>query len=218
MADSRRHIPSFRGPEASRFCPYQIRQGRVGTTWLFGFALMCELPSVATARPAKSLPGEEGVAGETSAAHKSASGQKVSGKGEGEGKAESGDSAEVSRHPPIPTATPNAPRSKNLANKVLPKELDVRITGSLSMSTSIKTWPDDDGSGAEGFGVSFERVSVGLDGSYKGFLVSTDYRFYGKYGTLHHGYLGYRHGDVFEFDVGVHRVPFGILPYASHNW
>lgn len=123
----------------------------------------------------------------------------------------------VQRQPPVRAEAPPSPRPKLVPTKKI-KELDIRISGSLSMSSSVKTWPDDDGSGIEGFGFAFERVSLGLDGTYKGFIVSTDYRFYNKYGTLHHGYIGYRHGDIFEFDVGVHRVPFGILPYASHNW
>ncbi|MDP8245333.1 MAG: hypothetical protein P9L94_14710 [Candidatus Hinthialibacter antarcticus] len=35
---------------------------------------------------------------------------------------------------------------------------------------------------------------------------------------LHHGWLGYRLSDRDEIHLGVHQVPFGIIPYASHNW
>lgn len=97
-------------------------------------------------------------------------------------------------------------------------ELDVRVIGSLSFNANYRTWPNADGTGVEGPAVSFERIAFGLEGTYRGFIISADYRFYGKYGTIHHGYIGYKKSDLFEIDVGVHRVPFGILPYASHNW
>ena len=97
-------------------------------------------------------------------------------------------------------------------------DLQVRIIGSLSFNANYRTWPNADRTGVEGPAASFERIAFGLEGTYRGFIISADYRFYGKYGTLHHGYIGYKKSDLFEIDVGVHRVPFGILPYASHNW
>ncbi len=113
----------------------------------------------------------------------------------------------------------SAPQAKGdpKVNKLVP-ELDVRVIGSLSFNGNYRTWPNADGSGAEGSSFSFERIAFGLEGTYRSFIISADYRFYGKYGTLHHGYIGYKRSELFEIDVGVHRVPFGILPYASHNW
>lgn len=98
------------------------------------------------------------------------------------------------------------------------EDLDMRVTGSVSFGAKMQSWPNAQGTGIEGFSGTFERVALGFDGHYRGFVVAADYRFYGKYGTLHHAYIGYKHKEVFELDAGVHRVPFGILPYASHNW
>ncbi|MCA9636934.1 MAG: hypothetical protein KC420_12985, partial [Myxococcales bacterium] len=119
--------------------------------------------------------------------------------------------------PPVRTEVP-ASTKKRLPGVKLSKELDVRMIGSVSFNANYRTWPKADGSGPEGASVSFERIAFGLEGTYRNFVISADYRFYGKYGTIHHGYIGYKKDDVFEIDVGVHRVPFGILPYASHNW
>lgn len=107
---------------------------------------------------------------------------------------------------------------KGAAKLKLPDDLDIRVIGSIAFGAKYKSWPNAAGTGAEGPSATFERVALGIDGQYRGFVVNADYRFYGKYGTLHHAYIGYKHKDVFEIDGGVHRVPFGILPYASHNW
>ncbi len=116
------------------------------------------------------------------------------------------------------TETPPSGEEGDPGKKKLIDDLDVRVIGSLSFNANYRTWPNADTTGVEGPAVSFERIAFGLEGTYRGFIISADYRFYGKYGTLHHGYIGYKKSDLFEIDVGVHRVPFGILPYASHNW
>ncbi len=102
--------------------------------------------------------------------------------------------------------------------KKLVEDLDVRVVGSVAFGAKYQSWPNPQGDAAKGPNVTFERIAFGLVGRYRGFVVNTDYRIYGKYGTLHHAYIGYRHKDVFEIDAGVHRVPFGILDYPSHNW
>jgi len=109
-------------------------------------------------------------------------------------------------------------KSKSKSKRKSDDALDVRVIGSVSFNANYRTWPNSDLTGVEGPAASFERIAFGLEGTYRSFIISADYRFYGKYGTLHHGYIGYKKSDLFEIDVGVHRVPFGILPYASHNW
>ncbi|MEZ4428448.1 MAG: hypothetical protein R3A51_12260 [Nannocystaceae bacterium] len=121
--------------------------------------------------------------------------------------------------PPIPVTTPQLARQKEPEGDTkLIKDLEARVTGSISFSIFHKTWPNEQGDRAVGFGANFDRIGVGLDGTYKGLLMSADYRFFGKYAMLHHGYIGYRYKDIYEVDVGVHKVPLGILPYTSHSW
>ncbi len=187
------------------------------------------------------LPGEEGEGapdGEPSADEDSAEQKGAEAGGAGatgaEGAAEAGDAAEgvveeergtIGRGPPIQTELPEIQHKKlRERDEPLVEDLDFRITGSVSFSFNYRSWPKAQVAGeafrpgAEGPQALFERVGFGFDGFYKGLVVSAEYRFYRKYATVHHGYIGYKHGDVFEFDAGVHRVPFGILPYASHNW
>ncbi|MCB1694397.1 MAG: hypothetical protein KDI19_16610, partial [Pseudomonadales bacterium] len=59
---------------------------------------------------------------------------------------------------------------------------------------------------------------VGAEGSSDNLLLSAEYRFYPYMNTIHHGWVGYRFDDSSELQLGISRVPFGLLPYASHNF
>ncbi len=64
-------------------------------------------------------------------------------------------------------------------------------------------------------GLDVFRLNV--DGQLDSILVSAEYRFYSYMNTLHHGWLGYEFEDESQVQFGIHRVPFGLLPYAAHN-
>jgi hypothetical protein len=59
---------------------------------------------------------------------------------------------------------------------------------------------------------------LGADGRIDDFLLSAEYRFYSFMDVLHHGWIGYDFDTLGQFELGVTRVPFGLLPYASHNF
>lgn len=59
---------------------------------------------------------------------------------------------------------------------------------------------------------------IGVDGQHQNFLVSAEYRWYPYMETLHHGWIGYQLPEGDQVQLGVSQVPFGILPYASHNF
>jgi len=65
-------------------------------------------------------------------------------------------------------------------------------------------------------GLDLFRLSA--DGSIDNILLSAEYRFYPFMDTIHHGWLGYKFDDESQLQAGITRVPFGILPYASHNF
>jgi hypothetical protein len=73
--------------------------------------------------------------------------------------------------------------------------------------------------------VETRRGTSGLDlfrvnasGELDGFLLSAEYRFYPFMDVLHHGWVGYEFVDESRLELGVTRVPFGLLPYAAHNF
>ncbi len=59
---------------------------------------------------------------------------------------------------------------------------------------------------------------IGADGVYDDFQISAEYRYYPYMHTIHHGWVGYRMPDTGQLQFGISQVPFGILPYASHNF
>ncbi len=71
---------------------------------------------------------------------------------------------------------------------------------------------------AQGGEFLLDTYRINVDGSFKGISMSLEYRFYAGYNMLHHGYLGYAFDKKNKIQLGVTQAPFGILPYASHNW
>ena len=64
-------------------------------------------------------------------------------------------------------------------------------------------------------GLDVFRLNV--DGQLENLLISAEYRHYSYMDTLHHGWVGYEFEDASRIQFGIHRVPFGLLPYAAHN-
>lgn len=98
----------------------------------------------------------------------------------------------------------------------------LRIGGALRTNYTYKDWdPDFKGAGE----LALDTARINLDLETSSFMGSFEYRYYRDkfadghdYSMLHHGWLGWKFDDQHEVQVGVQRVPFGILPYASHNW
>ena len=76
----------------------------------------------------------------------------------------------------------------------------------------------DEGSQARGGDLEFDIFRLDVDGAYKGFLVSAQYRWYSYMHVIHHGWIGYDFPGRWQARIGVTQVPFGLLPYASHSW
>lgn len=59
---------------------------------------------------------------------------------------------------------------------------------------------------------------INADGRISDIEISAEYRFYPYMQTLHHGWIGYDFERAGRIEGGVTQVPFGLLPYASHNF
>ena len=93
-----------------------------------------------------------------------------------------------------------------------------RVGGALRFSYFIKSWEGQEGTRQRWGDVAFDVFRVNADGRLSNLLLSAEYRFYAGYSMLHHGYIGYAFSEHTQLQFGVHRAPFGLLPYASHNW
>lgn len=93
-------------------------------------------------------------------------------------------------------------------------DLKLDLQFAIRFNLFHKSW----NAGPEKDGARFDTIMLGVDASYKQVFTSVQYRFYDGYNMLHHGYVGYRFDDTSEIQIGVTQKPFGLLPYASHNY
>lgn len=94
-------------------------------------------------------------------------------------------------------------------------EPSVEIGGALRFNVVHRDFVDSSKSKYGESGLDVFRLNV--DGQLGSILVSAEYRFYSYMDTIHHGWLGYRFDDDSQLQLGIHQVPFGLLPYAAHN-
>lgn len=92
----------------------------------------------------------------------------------------------------------------------------VVIGGALRYNYAYRDFSDTNE--AKAGDLEFDIFRVNVDGQYKDVIISAEYRWYSYQDVIHHGYVGYNFNDSWQGQVGVTQVPFGILPYASHNW
>jgi len=91
----------------------------------------------------------------------------------------------------------------------------IRVGGALRFNLVHRDFSDASESKYGESGLDVFRLNV--DGEIDSVLISAEYRFYSYMNTLHHGWIGYRFDDDRLLQFGVHRVPFGLLPYPAHN-
>ena len=101
-------------------------------------------------------------------------------------------------------------------------ESPLRVGGALRVNYVYKDWDDNWGGVGE---LAFDTARINMDWTDEVLIGSFEYRYYRDkhsgghdYHMLHHGWVGLRIDDKQELHAGVQKVPFGILPYASHNW
>jgi len=97
-----------------------------------------------------------------------------------------------------------------------PSELDVDIGGAVWINYAHQDWVGDDQGRKDN--LRFDNLRLAVDSSYANFLMSAQYRFYSYTSALHHAWIGYRFGEDNQVELGVSQVPFGILPFGSHNF
>ncbi|WP_041791733.1 hypothetical protein [Stigmatella aurantiaca] len=93
-----------------------------------------------------------------------------------------------------------------------------RLGGSLRFSYFIKGWEGQEANRRRWGDVVFDMFQATANGRLSKLQLSADYRFYAGYSLLHHGYIAYAFSEDTQLQAGVHRAPFGLLPFASHNW
>ncbi len=97
-------------------------------------------------------------------------------------------------------------------------ESSIQFGGALRYNYYVKSWDGQEANRDKGGDFDLDTIRFEADGSYGDLDISAEYRFYAGYHMLHHGYIGWNNAENSKFLLGVSQVPFGIQPYASHNW
>lgn len=88
--------------------------------------------------------------------------------------------------------------------------------GAIRLNYSWKTYDNELKKRGGDFG--FELFRLEADGECGNIYFSVQYRWYEYFEAIHHGYFGYHLSPDLDIEIGIHQVPFGILPYASHSF
>jgi hypothetical protein len=97
--------------------------------------------------------------------------------------------------------------------RTLPK---IKLGGALRLNYSYRNYDQENMDRLGDFGFELFRLNADID--YKDIFLSVEYRWYGNFNAIHHGYFGYHLSDNSSLQIGIHQVPFGILPYSSHSF
>lgn len=94
----------------------------------------------------------------------------------------------------------------------------LKVGGAIRFNAFYKNWEGQEDNQNKYGDLDFDTWRISTKGSHNGVIFSTQYRFYPGYSFLHHGWVGYKFSDHSQIELGITKVPFGLLPYASHNW
>ncbi len=97
-----------------------------------------------------------------------------------------------------------------------PEGPNLDIGGAARFQYAYRDW--DDASKDKGGDLEFDVFRLNLDGDYRNITFSAEYRWYEYMHVVHHAWVGYRFDEDLEARLGVNKVPFGLLPFASHNF
>lgn len=125
---------------------------------------------------------------------------------------------QAGRHgPALPQTTAvSEPRSAPGPAEEAEAEPAIEFTGALRFNAYVRDF--DRGSKNRKGDSGFELFRIGVRGKKDDFLISAEYRFYPYMDILHHGWIGYEFAEEHQVMLGVSQVPFGLLPYAAHNY
>jgi hypothetical protein len=111
-----------------------------------------------------------------------------------------------------------APICANPASGGEASPAELRIGGALRFNYFLKSWEGEEANRERGGDLEFDTFRINIDASKSSVDLSLEYRFYAGYHMLHHGYVGTTTEGGTNWYLGVHRKPFGLLPFSSNNW
>ncbi len=95
-------------------------------------------------------------------------------------------------------------------------ESGIKLGAWLSFNYSYQDWNREGRS--RGGDMALDFLGLTLNGSLNDMILSTEYRWYSYMDVIVQAWIGYNFNEHWQGQVGVMKVPFGLLPYDSHNY
>jgi hypothetical protein len=92
----------------------------------------------------------------------------------------------------------------------------IKIGGAVRFQYSVEDY--NAGNRDRGGDIDFDIFRIDFDGELGGVQLSAQYRWFQYMDVIHHGWVGYPLNDRWQTQIGITKVPFGNLPYNSHNF
>lgn len=96
---------------------------------------------------------------------------------------------------------------------------EITLGGALRFNYNYSDWIKESRKQGGEFGYDVFRINA--NGKWKNISFNAEYRFYANSsggGMLKHGWIAYHFDPKNQLQFGQNVVPFGVLPYNSHNW
>ena len=110
----------------------------------------------------------------------------------------------------------SSPTSSSIESDIDEKAGKIDLGGAVRFNYVYREFQAN--SRSKGGDFEFDLFRLNVDGQYHDLLVSAEYRWYSFMNVIHHGWIGYDFSDTWQGQFGITKVPFGILPFASHSW
>ncbi|MCM8855257.1 MAG: carbohydrate porin [Candidatus Thiodiazotropha sp.] len=92
----------------------------------------------------------------------------------------------------------------------------IKLGGAVRLQYSNERYRE--GNRERGGDFDFDIFRINLDGKVGGVLLSAEWRWFQYMNAVHHAWIGYDFGEGRQGQIGIQKVPFGVLPYNSHNF
>ncbi|WP_322520515.1 carbohydrate porin [Guyparkeria halophila] len=93
---------------------------------------------------------------------------------------------------------------------------DINVGGAVRFNYTVA---DNDSAGKDrGGDLAFDTFRLNFDGEINDVILSAEWRWYEYMSVIHHAWVGYEFTDDLMARAGIFQVPFGVLPYNSHNF
>ncbi len=80
-------------------------------------------------------------------------------------------------------------------------------------------WRDFSDQSKDRFGdFELDVFRINVRGAVGNVILDAEWRQYNDFQTIHHAWIGYDFSEALQMQLGISRVPFGILPYAGHSF